>query len=219
VLDEAFGQIPAAHRRHVLVRGDSAAATHTVIAWLTNQDKRRGRRVEYSLGWSIGRGERAAITALPTSAWTPAINADGNTRDGAQVAELTGLLTLTGWPTGMRIIVQRERPHPGAQLTLFEEHDGWRYTAFATTTGVGVLQWLKARHRAHAPSKTESAAPKTPAYAGCPPASPPSTRRGAPPPRSPSTCSPGCNCSPWTATSSPRNRNGCATGSCTAQPA
>jgi hypothetical protein len=50
-------------------------------------------------------------------------------RDGADVAELTGLLTLLGWPAGVRVIVRRERPHPGAQLSLFEERDGWRYTA------------------------------------------------------------------------------------------
>ncbi|WP_343898431.1 transposase, partial [Micromonospora gifhornensis] len=48
------------------------------------------------------------------------------------------------------VIVRRERPHPGAQLTLFEDRDGWRYTAFVTNTTTGVLQWLEARHRAHA---------------------------------------------------------------------
>src|SRR4029453_18350831 len=76
--------------------------------------------------------------------------ADGGIRDGAQVAELTGLLELSGLPDGMRVIVRRERPHPGAQLSLFEERDGWRYTAFVTNTQVGALQWLEARHRAHA---------------------------------------------------------------------
>jgi hypothetical protein len=94
--------------------------------------------------------ERAAITGLPASAWSPAIDADGGVRDGAAVAELTGLLHLSGWPAGMRVVVRRERPHPGAQLTLFEERDGWRYTAFVTNTQVGALQWLEARHRAHA---------------------------------------------------------------------
>jgi hypothetical protein len=48
------------------------------------------------------------------------------------------------------VIVRRERPHPGAQLTLFEARDGWRYTAFITNTTTGQLQWLEARHRAHA---------------------------------------------------------------------
>jgi len=49
-----------------------------------------------------------------------------------------------------RVIVRRERPHPGAQLDVFEERDGWRYTAFATDTRVGQLAALDARHRAHA---------------------------------------------------------------------
>ena len=48
------------------------------------------------------------------------------------------------------MILRRERPHPGAQLSLFEEADGWRYQAFATNTGSGTLQFLEARHRAHA---------------------------------------------------------------------
>ncbi|MFC8849947.1 MULTISPECIES: IS1380 family transposase [unclassified Micromonospora] len=150
VLGEAFTQVPAAHRRHLLVRADSAGATHAVLDWLTAQNAKRGRTVEYSIGWSIGEPERQAITKVPASAWTPAINADGGVRDGAHVTELTGLLTLTGWPSGMRVIVRRERPHPGAQLTLFEERDGWRYTAFVTNTRAGALQWLEARHRAHA---------------------------------------------------------------------
>lgn len=150
VLGEAFAQIPAAHRRHLLLRGDSAAATHAVVDWLAAHGRKRGRVVEYSLGWSIGETERAAITALPDTAWSPAINADGRLREGADVAELTGLLDLAGWPAGMRLIVRRERPHPGAQLSLFEEADGWRYTAFITNTQVGALQWLEARHRAHA---------------------------------------------------------------------
>jgi hypothetical protein len=98
VLADAIGQIPAGHRRHLLIRGDSAAATHKVLDWLTSLNTTR-RRVEYSIGWSIGEPERAAITALPATAWTPALAADGNPRESAQVAELTGLLTLTGWPT------------------------------------------------------------------------------------------------------------------------
>lgn len=149
MLAQAVAQVPAKHRRHLLIRGDSAAATHAVLDWLTARNTAR-RTVEYSQGWSIGETERTAITALPAQAWSPAIDADGGVRDGAAVAELTGLLNLPGWPAGMRVIVRRERPHPGAQLTLFEHRDGWRYTAFVTNTQVGPLQWLEARHRAHA---------------------------------------------------------------------
>src|SRR4051794_35868993 len=50
----------------------------------------------------------------------------------------------------MRVIVRRERPHPGAQLSLFEDRDGWRYTVFATNTTHGSLQWLEVRHRTNA---------------------------------------------------------------------
>ena len=40
--------------------------------------------------------------------------------------------------------------HPGAQLSVFEAHDGWRYQCLATDTPTGQLAFLEARHRAHA---------------------------------------------------------------------
>ena len=84
-------------------------------------------------------------------------------------AELTGLLDLSTWPEGMRIIVRRERPHPGAQLSLFEEADGWRYQAIATNTpeqpGVQ-LAFLEAATAPTPGSRTASVTPKTPAWAG-----------------------------------------------------
>ena len=64
--------------------------------------------------------------------------------------EITDLLTLTRWPSGIRVIVRREHPHPGAQLSLFEHRDGWRYQAFVTNTALGQVGFLEARHRAHA---------------------------------------------------------------------
>ena len=80
----------------------------------------------------------------------PAIDADGEVRDGGDVVEITDLLDLTRWPAGMRVLIRRERPHPGAQLSLFEQADGWRYQAVATNTNTGQLPFLEARHRAHA---------------------------------------------------------------------
>jgi len=50
----------------------------------------------------------------------------------------------------MRLIVGREKPHPGAGLTLFEQADGWRYQAFATNTTTAQFGFLEARHGAHA---------------------------------------------------------------------
>ena len=108
---------------------------------------------EFSVGWSITDRERAAITALGTRIWAEAVDTDGESRDGAGVAEITGLLpatALAGYPDGTRVIVRRERPHPGAQLDLMETRDGWRYTCFATDTRAGQLAFLDARHRAHA---------------------------------------------------------------------
>ena len=102
------------------------------------------------MGFAVTETIRDAIRLVPKTVWTPALDADGGIRDGGDVAELTGLLDLSRWPEGMRVIIRRERPHPGAQLSLFEEHDGWRYQAFVTNTGAGQLAFLEARHRAHA---------------------------------------------------------------------
>ena len=87
----------------------------------------------------------------------PALDADGTPRPDAQVAELTGLLRhsaggdrLAGWPADMRILIRRENPHPGAQLSLFEQHEGKRYQVTATSTPRGQVQFLEARHRTQA---------------------------------------------------------------------
>lgn len=58
---------------------------------------------------------------MPDCLWRPALNQDGTLRDGAEVTELTGMADLTGYPVGTRIIVRRERPHPGAQLSPFDQ--------------------------------------------------------------------------------------------------
>jgi len=150
VLTEAIAQVPAGHRKDLLIRADGAGSSHALLDWLTEQGKVRGRRLEYSVGFAITEKIRDAIKLVPKKVWAPATDADGGVRDGGDVGELTGLLDLSSWPAGMRIIVRRERPHPGAQLSLFEEADGWRYQAIATNTKVGQLAFLEARHRAHA---------------------------------------------------------------------
>jgi len=45
---------------------------------------------------------------IPKRVWVPAYDADRDIRDGAWVAELTGLLPLIGWPVGMRVIARKE---------------------------------------------------------------------------------------------------------------
>jgi hypothetical protein len=81
-----------------------------------------------------------------------ALDTDGEPRDGAEVCELTGLVPDDGYPTGTRFIVRRERPHPGAQLSLFDTIEGMRHQVMATDTppGQGSVQHLEARHRGHA---------------------------------------------------------------------
>ena len=151
VLSRAIAQIPAQHRRHLLIRADGAGATHQLLDWLAGLNQLRGRRVEYSVGFPTkNTAVTSAIARLPTKVWTPAVTADGEVREHADVVEITDLLDLSGWPDEMRVIVRREHPHPGAQLSLFETHDGYRYQAFATNTRIGQLGLLEARHRAHA---------------------------------------------------------------------
>jgi hypothetical protein len=88
------------------------------------------------------------VLKIPASAWTPAVETNGEARDGAWVAELTGSL-LDGWPKGMRLIVRKERPHPGAQLRITDA-DGMRITSFATNTPDRPIAELELRHRLRA---------------------------------------------------------------------
>ncbi|GHD92789.1 hypothetical protein GCM10010508_47010 [Streptomyces naganishii JCM 4654] len=63
------------------------------------------------------------------------------------------MVDLGGYPAGTRIIVRRERPHPGAQLSLFDLDEGLRHQVFLTDTpcpGGGSAQFLEVRHRGHA---------------------------------------------------------------------
>jgi hypothetical protein len=135
--------------RKVLIRIDGAGATHEVVNYVT------ARRMSYSVGFTLPDNAPELLQLIPDSAWTPAYDSDGQVRDGAWVAELTGLLDLArnGWPKGMRVIARKERPHPGAQLRITDA-DGHRVTAFATSTRTGgpgtQLPDLELRHRRRA---------------------------------------------------------------------
>ena len=154
VLDQALAQVPDAHRHGVpvLVRADGAGCSKAFLAHIRSL-REQTVLTEFTVGWAVTDRERDAIARLPARAWTPAIDADGRHRPGADVAELTGLLatgSLAEYPPGTRVLVRRERPHPGAQLSVFEDRDGWRYQCVATDTSTGQLAFLEARHRAHA---------------------------------------------------------------------
>ena len=141
----ALAQLPCRVRRRVLIRTDSGGGTHDFLAWLASP----GRRLHYSVGLAITDDMAEAILAIPGRVWEPAYDADGQVRPGAWVAELTGLLDLSSWPEGMRVIVRKERPHPGAQVR-FTDKDGHRFTCFATDAKTGQLADLELRHRRRA---------------------------------------------------------------------
>jgi DDE family transposase len=161
VVDTALAQIPehlrrpdAAGRVAVLVRTDGAGATKAFAKHLA------AAGIEFSLGANLGYfGIHAALALLPPAAWTPAYQARKpraaehgvqiEPRDGAWVAELTGLVDLSAWPAGTRLILRKERPHPGAQLRT-TDIDGMRITGFLTNTATGQLPDLELRHRRHA---------------------------------------------------------------------
>jgi len=152
VIRDALRQLPS-HRpgvrpgRRVLVRTDAAGCTHDVLDWLVSQ------RLSYSVGFTLPDNADELVAHIPNRVWAPAYDADGEVRDGAWVAELTGLLDLSSWPKGMRVIARKERPHPGAQLRITDV-DGHRVTAFATNTRPGgpgtQLADLELRHRRRA---------------------------------------------------------------------
>ncbi len=141
----ALAQLPRHLRRKALIRADTAGGTHEFLEWLTAAL----RRLHYSVGLTITGDVQEAIGKVPASAWTPAYDSDGQVRDGAWVADITGMLDLSSWPAGMRVIARKERPHPGAQLR-FTDIDGHRFTCLATDAKRGQLAGLELRHRRRA---------------------------------------------------------------------
>ncbi len=148
VLHEALAQLPGRGSwrvgRTVLVRTDSGGGTHEFLGYCHR------RRLQYSVGFTLTDDIVDALdTHLTVRDWTPAYDAEGQVRPGAWVIDATGLTDLTRWPPGMRLIVRKERPHPGAPLR-FTDHDGLRLTAFVTNTRRGQLPDLELRHRRRA---------------------------------------------------------------------
>lgn len=163
VLDMALAALPAHARRvldpdtglwsgpRVLARSDSAGATHAFAAACVE------RGLDFSFGFPVDGRIQRIVDAIPEQCWHPALQTldrDGNEfRDGAWVAEATGMIDLTSWPPGSRLILRKERPHPGAQLA-FTDVDGHRITAILTNTAPGLVAGqaagLELRHRQHA---------------------------------------------------------------------
>jgi Transposase DDE domain group 1 len=167
VLGDAIAALPPKFRRWLMVTADGAGASHGLITRLDQ----------------LGARERAAIPLVPQQAWQIAIGQRGEVRERrtaaacadrhcgharcwveeAHVTELTALLRegpqgdqMDGWPAPMRVFARRERPHPGAQLSLFEAQDGWRYSLWVPNVQPGLRGWraqlgyIDATHRVHA---------------------------------------------------------------------
>ncbi|MCA1700514.1 MAG: IS1380 family transposase [Actinobacteria bacterium] len=145
VAEEALEQIPASRVESIelLLRVDSAGATHELLEWA------REGAIRFSVGFDLTEPVREAILSLPEDAWRPALDQDGSERENGEVAEVTELLDLDGWPQGARMIVRRERPHPGAQLS-FTDHDGHRFQTILTDQEDRDIAAIERRHRARA---------------------------------------------------------------------
>jgi hypothetical protein len=144
LVDLALAQLPSsATDQPVLVRSDSAAAS-TRLAWHL-----REQGVGFSVGLQVDAHVREAILAQPEVAWTPAVEPDGQVRDGAEACELTGWVDLHTWPPGTRALCRREDAHPGAQLR-FSDHDGHRFQVFLTDQPDPDIAALELRHRQRA---------------------------------------------------------------------
>ena len=144
VLALALEQLPTEDlHREILIRTDIGGATHAFTADC------REAAIRFSVGYELGDTVRAAILEVAEIAWMQAIDAVGENRDGAWVTELTDLVELSAWVKGTRLICRRERPHPGAQFQIFDEH-GYRYTCFLTDQDGNDIAELELRHRGRA---------------------------------------------------------------------
>ncbi len=146
VVRQSLAQLPGISRsrpgRKVLVRTDGAGGTHAFLHWLS------ARGLGFTVGWTLAAGDEQLIRRLPAAAWTPAYDSAGGLRDGAHVAELTGLQPFA--------VTEGHADHhplgaasPDAQLRI-TDIDGNRITAFATNTATGQLADLELRHRRRA---------------------------------------------------------------------
>jgi Transposase DDE domain group 1 len=169
LVDAAIAALPPGFCRRLMITCDGAGASHDLVKHLDKLAVRPGHQLIYSVGWALGEREKTALRLVPEQAWQIAIDGRGEVRERraddacgngqcahracwieeAHVTELTGLLRegpagdqLKGWPAAMRVFARRERPHPGAQLTLFEAEDGWRYSLWATNRPAATRGWL-----------------------------------------------------------------------------
>lgn len=144
VAEEALEQLPCgfAADSEIVLRFDSAGATHGLLDWA------REGAIRFSVGFDLTERVREAVLRIPDERWRSALAQDGSERENGEVAEATDLIDLSSWPEGSRLIVRRERPHPGAQLS-FTDADGHRFQAILTDREGEAID-LERCHRARA---------------------------------------------------------------------
>jgi len=156
IVELALGQLPreVVESEPILMRADGAGAVHELTDYL------REGKMNFSVGFDLTAEVRQAIIDRPESAWVLAVCQDGKPRiardeDGqmvelAHVCELTGLVDLSSWPAGSRLIARRERLQGEEQLRLFADHGEWRLEVFLTDQDDEDVAELDRRHRQHA---------------------------------------------------------------------
>jgi hypothetical protein len=145
VAEQALGQVPVEHVESIelLLRVDSAGATHELLDWC------REASIRFSVGYDLTETVRSAILNVPRGVWVAAVDQDGDPRSNGEVCEITSHLDLNTWPEGSRVIVRRERAHPGAQFTI-TDHDGHRFQAILTDQAGLDIAVLERDHRGRA---------------------------------------------------------------------
>lgn len=142
VLVDALDQLPVDPReREVIARSDSAGCSHAFV------EACRERSVRFVVGHRLTADLAQIALEVPEHRWQPALSADGGEeRESGEVVELTHAVDLAGWGEGTRMIVRREQPHPGAQLT-FTDAGGYRYQLFITDLDDPDIGYLEALYR------------------------------------------------------------------------
>jgi len=142
---QALGQIPVEHIETIdlLLRVDSAGACHQLLDWC------RDARIHFSVGYDVTETVREAILQIADEDWVCALDHDGSQRPNGHVCEITEQLDLAGWPDRSRVLVRRERAHPGAQLS-FTDVDGHRFQAILTDQPGDDIAAIERRHRKRA---------------------------------------------------------------------
>jgi hypothetical protein len=142
VLDAALFQLPKDPKAtEVICRTDTAGCSHDFL------DAARTRGVLFICGHALTAELAKVILEIPNSRWQTTISADGTEeREIGQVAEITDLVDLSSWPVGTRMLVRREEPHPGAQLT-FTDVEGHRFQVFITDHPSRDIAFLEALYR------------------------------------------------------------------------